>query len=534
MKAVAGSSLVALVACAALAVQSVPAAAAGGRPCATMALVDLERRGGAPAHDIGFGDRPTELRAVFDSALHPVRVHAGNGVTDERAQLVLGFVDAAWEAQVTIAGFPEPLADGTDGGDARLDVYVVPLPPGLGGVTIANADADPDDGRHASPAFMQIDPTLPDDLLEVYTAHELHHALQFAIDTDESIMWFESTAVFWEVRTRPDVDDWHGALADFQSQPQAPLFATGADLTLIATRPVPRYEYGAVLFALYLDEEHGDGQGSVLGTIWEGCAQPDSVDDNEPDFLDAMSAAGVEPGEVLPDFVGWRALVGPLAVPDDGPLELVPAEGVLAAGQLNAATLDGTVEVTTEEEGPFPLGCVVRSVAPPANVDTMPVDVHVEAGAAGQQIALSTFILRPDDDEVTRTSGAPGTADDATLSVPADAILQLAVCDVTPVDADAPLAARPVRISVRRTDVDFPDAGPPLVDAGVVADAGEPPPPDPTCSCQSTSSSGSAGSSSGDPRRMRAGIGVLGLLLGVFGFGVRGVRQWKRRRLYRR
>lgn len=512
---------------------SMPLRAAGGRPCVTMALVELERQGGAPSLDIGFGDRPTELRASFDSASLPVRVHAGNGVTDERARLVLSFVEAAWAAQVTAAGFPAPLPDGTEGGNERFDVYVVPLPPGLGGVTIATGDAAPDDGRHASPGFMQIDPTLPDEQLEVYTAHEFQHALQFAIDTDENIMWCESTAVFWEVRTRPDVDDWHGALADFQSQPHAPLFATGGEIELIATRPVPRYEYGAVLFALYLDEEHGDGQGSVLRAIWEGCAQPDTVDENEPDFLDAMSAAGVDPGQALVDFAGWRALVGPLDVPDDGPGEAVPAEALLAAGQLNASTLDGRVEVTSDEEGPFPLGCAVRAVTAPANVGAMPVEVQVEAGVEGQQIALSTLVVVPDSDVASRLTGAAGPFDTASVEVPSGALLQVAVCDVTDTDAEAQIVPRPVRISMLRTDVDFPDAGPAVADAGVVADAGEAPAPQPTCGCQSTPAPASS-SPSGDPRRMRAGIGVLGLLLGIFGFGVRGVRQWRRGRLYKR
>jgi hypothetical protein len=507
------------------------AASAAAHPCATVALLDLARSGGSPALNLGIGDRPTAIRATFDSAVHRLRVHAGEGVGDARAERVLGLIEAAWDAQVTGAGFPEPLPDGQDGGDDRFDVYVVPLPPGLGGVTIATADADPADGKHASPAFMQLDPTLPDDLLDVFAHHEFQHAVQFALDVEESLMWFESTAVFWEVRTRPDVSDWHLSLPDFQSQPHAPLYGTGALIADIVTRPAPRYEYGAVLFALYLEDEHGDGDGSLLRRIWEGSVQPDDREENEPDFLDAMAALGLAPAELLADFAGWRALVGPLQVPDDGPAEPVPAQAALAAGPLNPALLDGSVIETDGITGPYPLGCVVRSIAPPANVASMPVEIHVEGALEAQLIALATVLVDADLDLATRTFTGPGAAHDASLEVPRGSLLVFAVCDVSAADPEDALAPRPVRYSVLRTDIDFPDAGPPPLDGGVVVDSGgDDVPPDPMCGCQSVPASDGAG----DPRKMRTGIGVLGLLLGVFGFGLRGWRHHKRKRLYKR
>jgi hypothetical protein len=515
-----------------VAMAAVPAVA---HPCTTMALVEWQRRGGNPALNLGIGDRPTDERATFHSATHPIRVHASAPVSDALAQQVLAYVDAAWEAQVVGAGFPAPLPDGTEGGDDRFDVYVVALPQGLGGVTVAEADPDPADGRQASPSFMQLDPSLGDDLLEVYAHHEFQHALQFALDTKESLMWSEASAVFWEVRARPDVTDWHLALPDFQSQPQAPLFGTGATVEPIATRSVPRYEYGAVLFALYLDEVRGDGQGTLLRQIWERTPQPDDSADNEPDFIDAMIGAGVGPDVVLADFAGWRALVGPFAVDDDGPIEDVPAQAVLASQVVGPASLDGSLRTSTAQDGPFPLGCWVRAVTAPANVDVMPVVVHAEGTLEGQVIGLSTVVLAPDATSAPRQVVPAGTGADVAVDVPGSATLQVAVCDVGAADPDEGFDARPVALSMLRTDVEFPDAGPEPQDAGP-DDAGDdagPPADEPSCMCQSTTERTAPTSNAGDPRRMRAGLGVLGTLVGLFAFGVRGARHVRRKRLYR-
>ncbi len=509
---------------AALLVAALLAAPATARPCTTMAMLELERRG-LPLADIAGTARPddADIAGTVESANHPLVVHYGTGVDVSRARQALGIFDDAWDQQVTAAGFPAPLPDGNEGGDERFDVYLVPLVPGTGGFTVAEADADRTDGKHASPAFTEIDPSLPDDLLEVYSHHEFQHALQFAIDTLEPVMWYESTAVFWEVRTRPDVDDWQLALPDFQGQPQLPLFADSASIVLVATAPAARYEYGAVLWPLYLDEVLGDGQGTLLRTIWEGTPEPDTVGNDEPDFIDATLAAGVDLPAAVADFAGWRALVGPLSRGDDGPLEAIPGDSRLVAKALNAATLDGTVVTTGEADSPLALGCALREVTAPPDVDFMPVEIQVDATLADQQITLSTLLFDDGADTLARTQTAPAASQHASVSVPANALLQLAVCDVSAADPEDELALRPVKISVLRTDIDFPDAGPDVVDAGV-ADAGSPPPPPPdgTCNCQSA----------GDPRNMRGAIAVLGMIGGLVGLFVRGARARRRKRMF--
>ncbi|HEY4223941.1 MAG TPA: hypothetical protein VGO62_21445, partial [Myxococcota bacterium] len=481
------------------------------------------------AHALNTGQesqRPTSLSGTLESATHPLVVHYGVGISVARATTILGFFDDAWEQQVVTAGFSPPLDDGVEGGDNRFDVYAITLDATLGGITFAEGDTAPTDGKHASQSFIEIDPALSDDLLEVYSHHEFQHALQFAVDTLEPIMWYESTAVFWEVRTRPDVDDWVGGLPDFQSNTQMPIFADSIDVSTYGPAEVSRYEYGAALFALYLDEVHGDGQGTVLRQIWNGCAEPDGATVNEPDFIDAMSAQGIDVQEALADFAGWRALVGPLSRPDDGPrLEAVPATGRVVPLELIADNLDGDVVKTTATEGPFALGCATREVTAPANVTSMPVEINAAGTVPGQVLALSTIVFDQNANTLTRNHDTtPANSVHASATVPANALLQFAVCDVTPADPEDPLVARPITLSVLRTDIDFPDAGPAVVDAGPAAVKPVPKPKPPTCDCQGL----------GDPQSMRAGLAALGVVVGLFSFGMRLTRQRRRNNMFKK
>lgn len=501
---------------------------AGGRECATMALREASRRG-FPALASGITERPwaEEIATFSDSATVSVRVHLGVGVDAARAALALSALEAGWAMQVDGAAFDVPLSDAvdglTDGGDGRLDVYLVPLPPGTGALTVALADAADDDGKRASPAFMKADPTLADQLLEVYLHHELQHVLQFALDTRESLLWSESTAVYWEVRARPDVDEWQLALADFQRHPQAPIFTDSAAFAPFAEASSPRLEYGAVLFALYLDEVQGDGAGALLANAWRGSIQPDVVTDNEPDWLDALGAQGLAVDELLVDFVGWRALVGPLAVAGDGPAEALGGGALLGAEAVAASTLDGQLETSDQGSGPFQLSCLVRQVEVPGNVDLLPVHVHAEATLADQALAVVTLVTVPGSGVATRHLVGTGPVVDGDVEATSGALLQVALCDTSPADADETPQARPIRFSLLRTDVDWPDAGPPIEDAGTAeVDAGPPPPPDPICACQST----------GGPTNLRKGIYVFGLLASVVMLVVRGARTRRRRRLY--
>lgn len=456
---------------------------AAARPCATMAMRALLQRGNPLLGGL-LGDRPAgEVTAFVDGEVHPVRVHYGTDTSEERAQLVRAALEEAWDLQVLGAGFDPPLPDGARGGDDRFDAYVVSLSPGVGARTFAEEDASDTDGKHASPAFLEISPVLDDEALVVFTHHEFQHALQFALDRDETIGFLESTAVFFEARARPEIDLWHDAVPAFQALPFVPPWSHSALIDDAFSVADPRFEYGAALLALYIDEVHGDGQGSVFATLLRGAEQADAVEDNEPDWLDALvDDVGVDPADVVADFATWRALVGTLAVDGDGPAETFGNDALLATRVLALEALDGAPTTTADaEDGPYPGGCVVRAFTAPAQAP-LPLRIEVE-GAADHVVALAVLAVVPDSGVASRRElGARGGAIAADVEVPAGALAHVSFCDVTPADADAPLVHAPVTFSILRTDVEWPDAGPePTPDAG--PDVDDPPPPEPACGC---------------------------------------------------
>src|SRR5581483_2335697 len=136
--------------------------------------------------------------------------------------------------------------------------------------------------------------------------------------------------------------------------------------------------------------------------------------------------------------------------------------------------------------------------------------------------------------------GTPShTSVDASLSVPKNALLQMSFCDVTPVDPDdalalgadagSPIGPRPIRISIRRTDIDFPDAGTPVADAGTAVDGGTHAPPPPSCMCDEVPARDGTTptptpTSSPASRPPLASFGALGFMLSLIALGIRAVR----------
>jgi hypothetical protein len=506
----------------------------------------------------GGGDRPA-LPDVVDSATRPLRVHYDGAVVPaERAELAVAAAEAAWASQVDGAGFPAPLADDRgfddDGGDDRLDIYLSPAGPGIGALTISGDDVDPRDGRAARAAFVRVDPGVDDDVLVVTIHHEFQHAVQFAVDALESPMWFESTAVAWELRARPEVDAWQDALPSFQRQPQAPLSTDALAFAPFATDDGALYEYGAALFALYVDEVVGDGDGALLRALWESSAQeqPDNDNDNddddasapnEPDWLDGLRVRiGGEQAlrDLLLDFAAWRSLTGPRSVVDDGPPAGWGLDGRAALGvrALRLDALPGIARTTTPAEGPFPLGCATFGGSAALDVGA---PLRIEAASpAGHPLAIVAVVVDGAgvSRAATRHRSPVGVEVALDVDVGRGADVVLAVCDVANVDADAPPAFAPVTLRIARRDAPPGGEGegegvgetqrdPPADgcdDDAAAADCG--------CACEHVPAPSSS-SPSGNPQTMRRSMGTVGFLFGAFAFALHGWRVWRRRRLYR-
>jgi hypothetical protein len=523
--------------------------------CATTALRDLPPLVQAST---GILQRPVGLSSRLSDDGLPLLVHAGEG-RDELAGLVLREAAAAWRVQIEGAGFPPPLRDDVgfedgvfeDGGfedgasgdpgdhpdivDGALDIYLSALPPGIGAVTVSGRDVDQDPRHDRRPTFIVIDPGQPQDVVAAAVHHEFQHALQFAIDARESAMWFESTAVAFEVRGRPDVTAWHLAVPSFQRQPHAPLSTDGVTFFDFGGDDDLRYEYGAALFPLFLDDVYGAGDGVIVRELWQSAAgHADDIDEdtNRPDWLTAVPAVlGVSFAEVLLEFVAWRALAPPLSVPGAGPSAYgLPGTSSLRGQRVLLERLSGTPRTPSEAEGPFVGGCHVTVASQPSSASSTPLRVSATSldgsslGAVVVLVSERAAVIHED----VGVSGEPVSVD---VVVDPGVEVVVAVCSLSLEDADAPPAFSPIALTL--------STGPPAAEGEGEGDGegegegedgeGAPPVESWGCSCDSTSSSGA-----GDPRRMRQGIGLLGFFVGVIGFVVKLVRHRRRKALYAR
>jgi hypothetical protein len=460
---------------------------AAARPCQTLKRV-AQKRSGLTAFSPLMVERPP-ADDFIDSTLHPIRLHTQSGQDDQRRDAVLAELEAAWAAQVVGQGYPAPLSDGGRGGSDAFDVYLVPLA-NRTAFTAAEEEASESDGKHGAPSFMVVDNTIDDAFLASFIHHEFAHALQFGIDSSETLFLFEASASLQEMLTLPEDLAFAVGVSDFQNWPNAPIFTNGIDWAGEVGEDT-LYEYGGALFLLYLEVVHGDGDGTLIRDLWLASQQADTVEENEPDWMDALATAvPISLPSLVLDFSTWRALVGPLAVDSRGPpgASTWPAETALRLRRLTPQSIDGADLLLSPFDAPRQTGCIVLQYL---NQDTEAAPLIVEAEALdrsdGQSLALGFGFTELDAQGAVLEFGEtlfPDGRVEVDRPVPAGHTLYFSVCDQEAVlDADEVPNARPVRIALWPGAIQRPDAGMPS-DSGGAADGGTDPPP-PICSCQS-------------------------------------------------
>ena len=296
--------------------------------------------------------RPEAIGSV-DSTIRPVRCHweeeAHAGYCDE----ILAGVESAWTAQVDEQGWPEPILDE----DGLLDVYVS----SEGGTAYAYGpweDADPDDGRMGTAAYIVIDPDFAAETDIGWTMlHEFNHVLQYSIDfTEPRYVAWEGTATateWWSDRSLWRLDDY---IVDFQSQPWVGLLGDGWMLEE-EYGVGSLYEYGAALWLLFLDYRTADRAGTAGRDLWLNGAQDGW--DNEPDFVDSMGMQFEDWTEGWLEFAITRAAVGT----DDTPIWASqysdPEFAIRVEETIDFAELPVTV---TPEHSPIQTGAVYWAI----------------------------------------------------------------------------------------------------------------------------------------------------------------------------
>jgi hypothetical protein len=166
----------------------------------------------------------------------------------------LATMEAVYEREVTQLGYRSPRADGTAGGDGKLDVYLKDLGTGLYGYCAAEfrKKARTASGfcvldNDYSPA--QFPAQTPENNLVVTAAHEFFHAVQYSYDYNEDPWMLESTATWMEEQVADDVNDNRQYLR--YSQLQAPY------VPLDAFSSTYGFQYGNWIFWEYLTERFG-------------------------------------------------------------------------------------------------------------------------------------------------------------------------------------------------------------------------------------------------------------------------------------
>lgn len=198
-----------------------------------------------------------------------------NGIPDY-VDLALATLEYVWSQEVTTIGFRAPLSDADstpdNGNDDRFDVYLDDLGSDFVFGYCTSDDPNRDSaGIFAVSAYCVLDNDYspaqygtahtPQEFLEVTSAHEFHHASQFAYDWQEDVWLLEGTATNMEETVYPAIDDNVFFLELFSplTRPAVSLDRGGFGDS----------EYGSWIFWRFLQEKIAGGDPGILREIWE-------------------------------------------------------------------------------------------------------------------------------------------------------------------------------------------------------------------------------------------------------------------------
>jgi hypothetical protein len=187
-----------------------------------------------------------------------------DGVPDYVEALAL-IADSCYIHMVDSLGYAPPLTDSIcdDGGDGRIDIYLINEMPGLYGLTHNQWEcSDALEYQHeASWIIIENDfQSLPNyvdrplDAARVTIAHELFHVFHFSIDATEHASWFEMSAVWMEEEIYDNINDYYLHDSLYFSTPW------------LGLQDISFHMYQSAVFPIYLSERYDPG---VIRAVWE-------------------------------------------------------------------------------------------------------------------------------------------------------------------------------------------------------------------------------------------------------------------------
>lgn len=210
-------------------------------------------------------------------------------------------------------GYDAPLRDGdynpcaSNGGDGRLDVYLVDFPSGADGA--APIDQCQGSAVQTCSGFVLLDhryagyPSFRTGV-ETVAPHELFHLIQDAYDANLDRWWAEGTAQWATKQLYPEIDDLERFLPYFFSEPDRPLDSPPGGVT-------SGWLYATAIWPVFLGETRG--QDSIRAIMEAMAAQP----------LSALEAAdqvftldGDDLRSVFLSFAAFNGATGPRTGPN--------------------------------------------------------------------------------------------------------------------------------------------------------------------------------------------------------------------------
>ncbi|MCB9741930.1 MAG: hypothetical protein H6741_09985 [Alphaproteobacteria bacterium] len=247
--------------------------------------------------------RPDAVEYVDDTESE-LRCHVQSIEDLDRCEAVFPVVRDAWATQVDGWGWYPPVPDDGVGGTDGFDIYIHTDAEGGAYVVGPYIDVDRTDDRMASSSYMVIDPSISDEELPLYLAHEFNHALQFATDfTEPTYVAWEASATWAEEATYPELSDLRYGVPSFQEVPWVGLLGD-SDLLWNRFQIWSYFEYGAVMWLHHVEATYG----ATPLDLWMSMTNP--TWDNEPDFLDAIDAATGGWEQAVLQFALERPFVG--------------------------------------------------------------------------------------------------------------------------------------------------------------------------------------------------------------------------------
>lgn len=317
-------------------------------------------------------------------------------------------------------GFRAPPSDAacpSNGGDAKLDVYLVRFA-GADGATIPESCSGA-----ACASFVLVDATFkgrgyktPREGFTTVVTHELFHAVQNAYDAELDRFWAEGTAQWAMKSLHPELEDFERQLPAFFAEPARSIDAQPSGVTA-------GFLYGSAVFPLFL--ETWKGEGFVKETLEAEASGSKTIDA----IASVLAKRGSSLDEAYPLFGAWNAATkdraGTGGYPAAASYPGVKADALedgasaITSGlgyHVYAGTLEGRQKVSLETDAARNAGVLVPLESGKARLDrALPLpavadgDVLVVVSGITAKKSDAPFTLRlgPDDGGASSAGAAP-------------------------------------------------------------------------------------------------------------------------------